>query len=205
MLKNKKTRVTVFGVIIMIVGVMIGIVPTFLEQKEEIKKKDKVNQFLLHTSSFSNITTASGKINTNNKESEPYFLILEIPKISLQRGVYAKTSKLNSIEYNVSIMEESSMPTDIHHNIILAAHNGDAKIAYFNQLYKLEIGDIASIYHEGVKYTYQVNFIYDVLKDGTVEITRDLEKETLTLITCKKNTKDRQLVLILYLNSKENY
>ena len=42
-------------------------------------------------------------------------------------------------------------------------------------------------------------------KDGNVEVIRNKNKNTLTLITCKRNTQDRQLVVIFYLSKKENY
>ena len=76
---------------------------------------------------------------------------------------------------------------------------------YFRELHKLDINDIAIIYYKGIKYTYKVDKIYDVLKDGDVEVERDKDKTTLTLITCKKNTKDRHLVIILYLEKMEEY
>lgn len=72
-------------------------------------------------------------------------------------------------------------------------------------MHLLEIGDKAGIYYEGIKYTYRIENIYDVEKDGSVEVNRDINKNTLTLITCKRNTEVRQLVIILYLSSKEKY
>ena len=76
---------------------------------------------------------------------------------------------------------------------------------YFRELDKLKINDKAILYYKGIKYTYKIDKIYDVLKDGDVEVERDKEKNTLTLVTCKKNTKDRHLVIILYLENKEEY
>ena len=132
-------------------------------------------------------------------------MVLEIEKVGLRKGVYSLESTQNTIEKNVAIMKESSLPDEEKGNVVLEAHNGTANISYFNQLHLLEIGDKASIYFEGTKYTYLIENIYDVEKDGSVEVSRDLNKSTLTLITCKKNTEDRQLVIILYLSSKEKY
>ena len=47
-------------------------------------------------------------------------------------------------------------------------------------------------------YTYKVVNIYDVDKNGKVEIKRNLSKTTLTLITCRHNT-EKQIVMILEL------
>ena len=139
------------------------------------------------------------------EEEETFLMVLEIPKVNLRRGIYSKDSKWNSIEYNVTILEESNFPDEEYGNVILAAHNGPADIAYFNQLHQLEVGDMAYVYYNGIKYGYEVSDIYDVAKDGTVEISRNQNLNTLTLITCKKNTSDRQLVIILYLTETVRY
>ena len=76
---------------------------------------------------------------------------------------------------------------------------------YFNQLHKLNENDLAYIYYQGTKYIYSVDKIYDVKKDGNVEVIRNKNKNTLTLITCKRNTQDRQLVVIFYLREKQKY
>ena len=135
--KKEKSKLLITGIIVIIIGIMIGIIPIFLQRKVGMK--------------------------------------------------------------------ESSLPTDNNGNVVLEAHNGTADISYFNQLHQLEIGDKASIYYKGTKYTYIIENIYDVEKDGYVEVNRDINKNTLTLITCKKDTEDRQLVIILYLLSKEKY
>ena len=93
----------------------------------------------------------------------------------------------------------------VNGNVVLAAHNGTARISYFNQFHRLELNDIVYIYHERIKCTYRIDEIYDVKKDGSVEISRDLNQNTLTLITCKKDTNDRQLVVVSYLVNKEEY
>ena len=79
--------------------------------------------------------------------------------------------------------------------------------SYFllHQFHRLELNDIVYIYHERIKCTYRIDEIYDVKKDGSVEISRDLNQNTLTLITCKKDTNDRQLVVVSYLVNKEEY
>ena len=206
---GKKTKFQLLGITVVIIGIMIGIIPTFLNSNKSNKEIKKMEDYIEKTSIIDesiekeNITEQENKANVNNDEN--YLLILEIPKIGLKRGVYSFDSKLNTIEKNVQIMKESSLPNVERGNIVLEAHNGTASISYFRELYKLKKGDSANIYFNGVKYTYILSDIYDVSKDGTVEVNRDINKNTLTLITCKKNTKDRQLVIILYLSSKEKY
>ena len=50
-----------------------------------------------------------------------------------------------------------------------------------------------------------LNNIYDVNKTGEVEIKRDPNKNTLTLITCTKDSDTKQTVYITYLKNKEQY
>ena len=60
-------------------------------------------------------------------------------------------------------------------------------------------------YSNGIKYEYKIADIYDVDKTGTVNISRDKNRTTITLITCKKYSKDKQTVFIGYLSNKEAY
>ena len=48
------------------------------------------------------------------------------------------------------------------------------------------------------KYKYIIDDIYDRNKTGYIEIIRDKQRNTITLITCKKNT-NMQIVFIGYL------
>ena len=48
-------------------------------------------------------------------------------------------------------------------------------------------------------YTYKLVNIYNVTKDGTVEIKRDPNVKTLTLITCTYQSKTEQTVFIFEL------
>ena len=193
MQQENKTKILIFGIIVVIIGIMVGVIPIFLQNDKRITENKKVDDYIKETS-----------IDNTQGESE-YLLVLEIPKVNLKRGVYPIDSSENTIEKNVQIMREGTLPDEDNGNLVLAAHNGTAAISYFNQLHRLGVNDQAYIYYQGTKYTYIVDKIYDVSKDGDVEVYRDLDKNTLTLITCKKDTDDRQLVIILYLSEKENY
>ena len=125
-----------------------------------------------------------------------YTGILEIPKISLKRGFYSPGHRYNNIEKNVTVINGSNMPDEVNGNLILAAHSGDAYISYFAYLYKLQIGDLVYVTYNNIKYKYQIVNIYNVPKVGSVTITRNLERTTLTMITCTKNSDTEQTVYI---------
>ena len=203
MQKRKKIKYRLIGILFVVIGITIGIIPIFLKSKEQKEMNAQIDSFLESPSSPSR--TSDVVLSPPIEEEETFLMVLEIPKVNLRRGIYSKDSKWNSIEYNVTILEESNFPDEEYGNAILAAHNGPADIAYFNQLHQLEVGDMAYVYYNGIKYGYEVSDIYDVAKDGTVEISRNQNLNTLTLITCKKNTSDRQLVIILYLTETVRY
>lgn len=200
---RKKIKYRLIGILFVVIGIIVGIIPIFLKSKEQKEMNAQIDSFLESPSSPSR--TSDVVLSPPIEEEETFLMVLEIPKVNLRRGIYSKDSKWNSIEYNVTILEESNFPDEEYGNVILAAHNGPADIAYFNQLHQLEVGDMAYVYYNGIKYGYEVSDIYDVAKDGTVEISRNQNLNTLTLITCKKSTSDRQLVIILYLTETVRY
>ena len=134
-----------------------------------------------------------------------YIAVLEIPKINLKRGLVSTDSKYNNVNYNIKIVDGSLMPYVRNGNLILAGHNGSAYISFFKNLYKLDIGDSVYVYFDSIKYEYKIADIYDVDKTGTVNISRDKNRTTITLITCKKYSKYKQTVFIGYLSNKEPY
>lgn len=149
---------------------------------------------------FNNYNEEVGYIN-NNKNKEEYLGILEIKKIKLRKGFYKLNSNLNNVDKNIMIVSSSDMPDVNKGNLILASHSGNSSVSYFRYLDKLDMEDIASIYYLGKKYDYKLINYYDVDKNGSVQIIKNNDINTLTLITCKKNT-DKQTVFIFELNKE---
>lgn len=143
--------------------------------------------------------------NTSKVSSYDYIAVLEIPSINLKRGLVDPSSKYNNVNYNIQIIDKSTMPDVVNGNLVLAGHNGASYISFFKNLDKLNINDKIYVYYDGYKYEYNLSKIYDTPKDGNIEVNRDNNKTTITLITCKKYNKDTQVIYIGYLNSKEKY
>ena len=125
-----------------------------------------------------------------------YLGVLEIPKIGLKRGFYGTDSRYNSIQYNVTMVNGSTLPDEVNGNLILTAHSGDAYISYFAYLWRLGVGDDIYVTYNGTQYHYQLVNIYDVEKNGFVVIHRNTERTTLTLITCTKDNDNSQTIYI---------
>ena len=79
---------------------------------------------------------------------------------------------------------------------MLIAHSGTAYISYFAFLYRLNVGDTCYITYNGYDYKYKIVNIYNVPKVGNVQIVRNFDKTTLTLITCTKDNDTMQTVYI---------
>ena len=142
---------------------------------------------------------------TSSSLSYNYIAVLEIPSINLKRGIVDYNSKYNNVRYNIQIIEHSQMPDVENSNLILAGHNGTSGVSFFRNLYKLKEDSLIYVYYDGYKYIYKLNNSYDTDKDGKIEVVRNRYKNAITLITCKKGTKDKQTVFIGYLVDKVEF
>lgn len=143
------------------------------------------------------LKTSKNDIEVSEDSSFNILGSIRIPKISIDNVLYPIDSPLNTVDKNIEVLRSSKMPDEDGGNFILAAHNGSSPIAYFHNLDKLSIGDEVFVSYNGVDYRYVIDNIYDVMKTGKVEIKRDKNRRTITMITCKGE--DKQLVVIGYL------
>lgn len=210
-IKLQNSTILIIGIIIVLIGVFIGLYdfiddkknklysemnvdlfeneqPEIIEEETEYKEPEKQEEII-----------EEEKENTNNLPVESYLGVLEIPKIRLKRGFYNINSKYNKVDYNITIINGSTYPEEKNNNLILAAHSGNCTICYFNDLYKLKINDEAYLYYKDTKYKYKLVKTYEEQKDGTVAIYRDYDKSCLTLITCTRNSNNKQTIYIFEL------
>ena len=148
-------------------------------------------------------TTEENEESASFQDVESYIGYLEIPKIGFRRGFYNIDSNLNTVESNIEIIKGSDMPNITNGNLIIAGHSGTGWKAFFNKLYKLEIGDEAIVTYSGINYKYKITNIYKEKNTGTVSIKRNYDKTTLTLITCTKDDSSTQTIYIAELYSTE--
>lgn len=163
---------------------------SLLDNMPEVKEEDK-------QPTEETPTTEEPKEEVKQIDYEPYIAVLKIPKINLERGFYDKNSSLNNVDYNILFHTASNYPNEEKGNVILASHSGSSSISYFKKLYLLEKGDIAYLTYKGTTYTYEIVNIYNEEKTGSINIYRNKEKNTLTLITCTKDDDTKQTVYIL--------
>lgn len=207
--KLKKSQILLLGSLLVFVGCFILTKDYLIKMREEVVAEMRVDMGMDDAVSSDGETTDVPIADNLAEDSQPtvqpsvdyskYLGVLEIPKIGLKRGFYNIDSKYNNIQYNVTMVNGSTLPDVENGNLILMAHSGWAAISYFEYLYNLKIGDYAYVTYNGTKYSYKLVNIYDVEKNGKVKIVRSYNKTTLTLITCTRNNDKAQTVYILEL------
>lgn len=210
MKRRKENKIILLiGIFLIIFSIFLISLDIYKSTKKEVEEVKMVDDFFIEEEhSEENIPQEQQKEEDCKKSSSPsynYIAILEIPSIDLKRGLVDYNSRYNNVKYNIQIIEHSQMPNVENSNLILAGHNGTSGVSFFRNLYKLKEDSLIYIYYDGIKYIYKLNNSYDKSKDGKVEIVRNRYKNTITLITCKRGTKDKQTVFIGYLVDKVDY
>lgn len=192
--KNKSWFILI-GSLLFLTGVGFISYDYFSNKQIDNKEEQALEEFYNIEEDIIEDTTIEPQKVEEVKEQINYIAVLKIPKIGLERGLVDPNSYLNNVNYNLEFIKGSSMPDQENGNVIIAGHSGSARISYFRKLDQLVIGDKASLNYKGKVYNYKIVDIYDIDKTGTAEIIREKNKDTLTLITCRHNTK-KQIVVI---------
>lgn len=119
---------------------------------------------------------------------------LKIKKLNINQPLYKLDSEKNNIEKNVTILKDSIMPDQKESIVFLAAHSGTGKIAYFEKLNQLTVGDIINLEYKNKKYEYQINKIWEENKNGYIHINKE-DSNQLVLTTCSPTKINKQLVI----------
>jgi LPXTG-site transpeptidase (sortase) family protein len=208
MAKKRSNVFSIIGILIIFMGVSFFIYENNKNQDFKKINEDLIDNFFQEEIQ-ENLTEELSEVEEVKKEAKPvnynYMAVLEIPNINLKRGLVDITSKYNDVKYNLEILKGSNMPNILTSNLIIAGHNGNTNVSFFKSLDKLKTGDKIFLYYEGKKYEYSFEFSYEVNKNGSIEIIRDDSETAITLITCTKNVKDKQMVYVGYLSNSVAY
>ena len=204
----KKWSLFIIGSFLIAIGIGIIVVKTLLDYQYEKQESKLIDLYIESTTNeYQNVQADNSETKTSNdlSISEKYLGVLEIPTINLKKGFFEKNSSLNTISKNVEILEESDMPNIKNGNLVLAAHSGTGRYAFFRNLYKLKINDNAYIYYQGLKYEYEIVKIEYQDKDGTITISKLEQESYLILTTCDQKDKTEHIVITAKLINTENY
>ena len=205
--KNSPTKTAFIGALLTLVGGFF-ISYNYIESKKIVAYDYMANAFY-NGNEIVEITEeekTNKPIEEEEREEEvtnEYIGYLNIPKINLTKGFLDKRSTENDVEKNILVVDGSNYPDKEKGNLILAGHSGTGWKAFFNDLYKLQVGDTAYVNYKGKKYIYNIVNIYTQPKVGKLAIYRDYSKTTLTLITCTNNDSTTQTIYIAELVNVE--
>lgn len=203
MAKRKNRIIIISGILIIFLGISFFIYEN--HKKGNIEKANDEMIDIFFNEEVDQVVESEEVVKEIKTANYNYMAVLEIPSINLKRGLVEIDSYYNNVSYNLEILKGSSMPNILNSNLIIAGHNGNSYVSFFKSLDKLHKGDVIVLYYQNKKYEYSLDYIYEINKNGSVEIIRDTTKTTITLITCKKNSKDKQVVYIGYLARSNQY
>ena len=178
-------KTKIIGCLLIIMGLSINVY-TLIEKKENISIEKRKIEYTLEK-----------EISYNFKE-DTYNSIIKIPKINLIKGIYDITDERNNLD-RVMIHRDSIYPDKDNSNIILMGHSGSGDKAVFNDLDKMNSDTLIEFYYNHSKYVYRLDHSYYIEKNDKAIIKRNMNKKTITLITCDKKDKTKQVVYIGYL------
>ena len=100
----------------------------------------------------------------------------------------------NTIDKNIMVLKESTMPNIDNSLLLLAAHSGTGDIAFFEELDNLSINDEVIIIYQNKKYIYIVKDKWEEKKNGYINLNKENKKQ-LVLTTCSPNKDNTQLII----------
>ena len=201
MSKLSNRAVVIIGFSIMILGFILITQDYFHGKKDKAYEKISISLYqesqngTIIDNTPKEVASADIAVSDNIKKGN-YIGVLRIDKINLEQGFYDKDNENNNVDKNVTLLGPSNYPNEKNGNTILVAHSGSSYLGYFKHLWKLQKGDVATIYYKNKTYLYKIVDIYTDKKDGDVTIYRNTKKTTLTLITCTKDSDTQQTIYI---------
>ena len=151
-----KSQLLIVGSLLIMISLGIFTFRTIIDEYQNSKEKNMLENFY-KTQEIKEETTTEKKSQSQNKKSEEekYIASIKIPKINLEKGLVSKDNKNNNVKKNIQILKDSDSPEKENGNVILAAHSGTSKVAFFRDLYKLTIEDEVIITYNKKIYKYK--------------------------------------------------
>lgn len=198
----KKNKIIIFIVLFVIIILCFYNNTMVLNKIDKYVEKTSIINYLYQVNDKKNIQNIR---KNENKKINNYIGILEIPKINLFKGLVAKNDIYNDVDYNIQILNQSTMPNNNNSYLFLAAHSGNSKVSYFKDLYKLTYDDEIYFYYNEIKYIYKVSIIYEINKTGYAHIKNDNDKKQLILITCIEGSEKQLIIICDLIEERDEY
>lgn len=202
--KLQKNAKIILSILFIFLGLFLLTYNYFGSIKSEVfneKNIELLNQNIVLPEEVKNVdeNDSADETTTTEVNSNGYIGYLDVPSVNIKRGFTSLDSEYNKLNYNIILVGGSTMPDVKNGNLILAGHNGNSKVGFFRNLYKLSDGAHAYVTYNGKVYDYLYKEQYNVPKVGTINIKRNADATTLTLITCHRTDDTLQVVYLFEL------
>lgn len=183
MLNFSKRKLIIILTISILIIVFISLSFVLLKYLN-IRKKQFNSSLILKTTEISPINTIDAeKIVKPQYKSNNWRI--QISKINLDAPILEGTEK-EVLRRGVGHFENTGI---WYGNVCLAAHNRGYKYNYFQEIKRLEIGDIITYQTEyGIK-QYEVT-ANEIIKETNLSVLQNTKENKLTLITCEENKRE---------------
>ncbi|MGL6106250.1 class D sortase [Romboutsia sp.] len=167
----------IIGKILIIIGIIIITVPTYLNYTTK-KSNDQVVQ------KYEKVINSNQQDKTNSKTQLPEDIIgiLEIPKINLKVAIQEGTDK-TTLKTAVGHFKNTAMPGRVG-NFAVAGHRTYTSNKFFSNLDKMEEKDEIKVVTKTGTFTYRVTSTEVVPPEKVEVLNPKNNKKIITLITC---------------------
>ena len=102
---------------------------------------------------------------------------------------------LNDEVSGIVMYDECGRPDKSGSNTVIGAHSGIGPNALFNDISKLEVGDLINVIYNNIEYVYSVVDVKEI-NDTDTYVLDDTGESLLTLITCKFGYVNKRIIVI---------
>jgi sortase A len=201
------------GIALIILGVLIIAVATYMHLTAERKSNEMVQAYLSYINDISDTGSEPDTEQTTQQSAteavtkpmtipEGMIGIVTIDKISMSAPLVDGTDN-KSIRYALGHFKNTAMPGEVG-NFAVAGHRSYTFGEYFNRLDEMAVGDEIKVLYGNKQYKYIVDDV-SVVEPQQVEVLDETDTPTITLVTCTpKWTATHRLIVKGYL-AEEDY
>lgn len=209
--RKKKNWILIFGVILILAGILVAAYPFLKQAREEAKERwlleswreglsvidlseddDAVTDAAKGASDVQagtladDETVGDGAATATTASDAEVVGVLTIPAIDLEQPILKEATKAH-----LSVAPCTIEPTDDPSedgNFAIAGHNSRTYGRHFNRLHELTIGDEIQFETADATYSYIVTELLIVEPDDTTVLLHTAENPEITLVTCDYST-----------------
>lgn len=191
MMKGRISMKRLFGILLVVVGILLISYPFYQEWKQNKELRALEEALSLISGADGDVDlSAIGDLSLSKDEIENV-MELEIPFINLQQYILEETTDEN---LNLALTQIKKDQTPGVGNFTIAGHRGYRDGRHFSNLSKVPVGEKVYLHAEDETYVYELKSS-EVIEATDVDVLNDVKgKDEITLITCTVSGANRVAV-----------